>query len=183
MQLASYDVGNGYDEMFQPTGGPRQGAETLFERLEALWSGELRQYQNAAMVTMRNLGITFNVYGHEDGTEKVWPLDIIPRIGWSGGWRSACGPSTASSTTSPDGSEAGAGLDPHFPRAVLHCVDTAARSVHMITGSSDEQRITNEAEKRMGRLRSELQYTSIEDIFDEGLHEFIDRIQTRLNDV
>ena len=80
MQLSSYDVGSGYDEMFQTSGHPREGSELLFERLEALSSGELRQYQNAAMVTMRNLGITFNVYGHQDGTEKVWPLDIIPRV-------------------------------------------------------------------------------------------------------
>ena len=26
------------------------------------------------------MGITFNVYGHEDGTEKVWPFDLVPRI-------------------------------------------------------------------------------------------------------
>ena len=26
------------------------------------------------------MGITFNVYGHEAGTEKIWPFDIIPRI-------------------------------------------------------------------------------------------------------
>ena len=80
MRLSSYDVGTGYDEMFRTPGSPRQGSELLFQRLAALSSGELREYQNAAMVTMRNLGITFNVYGHQDGTEKVWPLDIIPRI-------------------------------------------------------------------------------------------------------
>ena len=28
---------------------------------------------------LRNLGITFAVYGHQDGTEKVWPFDILPR--------------------------------------------------------------------------------------------------------
>jgi len=26
------------------------------------------------------MGITFNVYGHEAGTEKIWPFDLIPRI-------------------------------------------------------------------------------------------------------
>jgi uncharacterized circularly permuted ATP-grasp superfamily protein len=26
------------------------------------------------------MGITFAVYGHEAGTEKVWPFDIVPRI-------------------------------------------------------------------------------------------------------
>ena len=27
-----------------------------------------------------SMGITFNVYGHEAGTEKVWPFDLIPRV-------------------------------------------------------------------------------------------------------
>ncbi|MGD8859522.1 MAG: circularly permuted type 2 ATP-grasp protein [Myxococcales bacterium] len=87
MQLSTYDVGPGYDEMFQTSGHPREGSQLLFERLARLTSGQLRQYQNAAMVTMRNLGITFNVYGHSDGTEKVWPLDIIPRIIAQSEWR------------------------------------------------------------------------------------------------
>ncbi|MGD8859523.1 MAG: alpha-E domain-containing protein [Myxococcales bacterium] len=73
-------------------------------------------------------------------------------------------------------------LDPHFPRSVLYCVNEAARSLRSITGTPGG-RHSNPAEKRMGRLHSELEYTAIEDIFDEGLHEFIDRIQTRLNDV
>lgn len=80
MLLSSYDATKTYDEMCDAAGSPRRGAQVLFGRLDALSSGELQDYQNAAMVTMRNLGITFNVYGHEDGTEKVWPLDIIPRV-------------------------------------------------------------------------------------------------------
>ena len=32
------------------------------------------------------MGITFNVYGHEAGTEKVWPFDIVPRIIESREW-------------------------------------------------------------------------------------------------
>ena len=27
-----------------------------------------------------NLGITFTVYGHEAGTEKIWPFDVVPRV-------------------------------------------------------------------------------------------------------
>ncbi|MDD9943969.1 MAG: alpha-E domain-containing protein [Myxococcales bacterium] len=73
-------------------------------------------------------------------------------------------------------------LDHVFPRAVLFCVDEAERSLRAITGAPPG-RFTNRAEKRLGRLRSELDYTSIEDIFDEGLHEFIDRVQVRLNEV
>jgi len=73
-------------------------------------------------------------------------------------------------------------LDRHFPRSVLHCVEAGSQSLHAITGSPLGQANTP-TEKRMGRLQSELEYTGIEDIIDEGLHEFIDRIQTRLNEV
>ena len=33
------------------------------------------------------MGITFNVYGREEGTEKIFPFDIIPRIVSAGDWR------------------------------------------------------------------------------------------------
>ena len=36
---------------------------------------------------MLNMGITFSVYGHAAGTEKVWPFDLIPRIVDAGEWR------------------------------------------------------------------------------------------------
>jgi uncharacterized circularly permuted ATP-grasp superfamily protein len=80
MLFSSYDASDTYDEMFANTGGPRRGTELLFDRLGRLTGVQLQHYQNTAMATMRRLGITFNVYGHEDGTEKVWPLDVIPRV-------------------------------------------------------------------------------------------------------
>ena len=46
----------------------------------ALSDGELQRRQKAADLALLNMGITFNVYGHEAGTEKVWPFDIVPRI-------------------------------------------------------------------------------------------------------
>ena len=46
----------------------------------SLSDGELQRRQKAADLALLNMGITFNVYGHEAGTEKVWPFDIVPRI-------------------------------------------------------------------------------------------------------
>jgi uncharacterized circularly permuted ATP-grasp superfamily protein len=80
MLFSSYDATTSYDEMFAISGGPRRGTELLFDRLGKLSGIELQHYQNTAMATMRSLGITFNVYGHADGTEKIWPLDVIPRV-------------------------------------------------------------------------------------------------------
>ncbi len=73
-------------------------------------------------------------------------------------------------------------LDADFPRAVRHCLDVAERSLRSITGTPVGT-FQNSAEKTLGRLRSELDYTAIDDVFKEGLHEFIDRLQLRLNDV
>ncbi|MAT73210.1 MAG: hypothetical protein CMJ58_27305 [Planctomycetaceae bacterium] len=69
-----------FDEMFVAAGEPRPICRHFAERLEAIPGEELRTRQQAAEVSLRNLGITFNVYGHEDGTEKVWPFDLVPRI-------------------------------------------------------------------------------------------------------
>src|ERR1700753_771878 len=80
MLFSSYDASSSYDEMFAKTGGPRRGTEMLFDRLGRMSGIEMPRYQNNAMATMRTLGITFNVYGHADGTEKIWPLDVIPRV-------------------------------------------------------------------------------------------------------
>ena len=73
-------------------------------------------------------------------------------------------------------------LDPLFPRSVHYCVRTALQSLHA-AAQTPEGTYNSKAEKRLGRLCSELDYTAIEDIFDEGLHEFVDRLQTRLNEV
>jgi len=50
------------------------------ERLAALSDQELTSRQQEAEFLLRDLGITFTVYGHEAGTEKIWPFDLLPRI-------------------------------------------------------------------------------------------------------
>ncbi len=73
-------------------------------------------------------------------------------------------------------------LDRLFPRAIMHCVDVAYHSLHAISGSP-EGTFWNVAEKRLGQLRSELAYTTVDEIIRTGLHEFLDALQTKLNDV
>ncbi len=80
MQFDTYETGEFYDEMFEQNGVPRPRARMLAQRLMSLSDGELQRRQKAADLALLNMGITFNVYGHEAGTEKVWPFDIVPRI-------------------------------------------------------------------------------------------------------
>lgn len=69
-----------YDEMFAGKGDPHASCRGFVERLEGVSVDELRNRQIAAEVHLNNMGITFNVYGHEAGMEKVWPFDVLPRI-------------------------------------------------------------------------------------------------------
>ena len=78
--FSDYDTDGFFDEMFDDRGVPRPPASLLASRLNSLAAGELIRRQKAADTALLNMGITFNVYGHEAGTEKIWPFDLIPRI-------------------------------------------------------------------------------------------------------
>lgn len=87
MKFSTYETEGFYDEMFESDGRPRARGALLARRLAALSAGELERRQKAADMALLNMGITFNVYGHEAGTEKIWPFDIIPRIIEANEWR------------------------------------------------------------------------------------------------
>ncbi len=80
MELSRYEIGTRYDEIFAEPGKPRVDAELLVRRLSTIDAEALFAHQQAAAARLRDMGITFYVYGHEAGTEKVWPFDVIPRI-------------------------------------------------------------------------------------------------------
>ena len=86
MHFRDYDTGGFYDEMFVRSGEARTGSRLLVERVEALLDGDLLRRQQAAEIALYNMGITFNVYGGEEGDEKIFPFDIIPRIIEAGEW-------------------------------------------------------------------------------------------------
>ncbi len=73
-------------------------------------------------------------------------------------------------------------LDPDFPRAIHHCLIMAEQSLRNISGTM-RGRFTNRAEKVLGRLLSDIDYITVEDIKSMGLHEFLDDLQTQLNKV
>jgi uncharacterized alpha-E superfamily protein len=71
-------------------------------------------------------------------------------------------------------------LDREFPRAIRFCLDEADNSLHAISGSAPGTFI-NLAEQRLGRLRAELAFCDVKTIINQGLHEFVDSLQTQLN--
>jgi uncharacterized circularly permuted ATP-grasp superfamily protein len=86
MNFHGYDPGGFYDELFDAGGAPRSGAALLIQKIENLSAGELHRRQEAAEVALLNMGITFNVYGEEAGSERIFPFDIIPRIVQASEW-------------------------------------------------------------------------------------------------
>lgn len=87
LNFSSYDTESFFDELIQPDGSPRQGAAVLVERLKALPDDDIVARQKAAEAAMYNMGITFTVYGNDEGTEKIFPFDIVPRVVEANDWR------------------------------------------------------------------------------------------------
>jgi uncharacterized circularly permuted ATP-grasp superfamily protein len=86
MAFEEYALDGFYDEMFASSGVPRPGCELLARRLHTLVDGELASRQVAAERALLDMGITFNVYGNESGTEKIFPFDVVPRIVEASEW-------------------------------------------------------------------------------------------------
>jgi uncharacterized circularly permuted ATP-grasp superfamily protein len=66
--------------MFQADGHPRPEAKLLAQVIESLPEGELLRRQQASEGALLHMGITFNVYGDRQGTERIFPFDLVPRI-------------------------------------------------------------------------------------------------------
>ena len=80
MRFQDYGLEGFFDEMFDEQGRPRPGNEAVIDRFNALPLEELKRRQQAAEKTLLQMGITFSVYGDEQGTERIFPFDIVPRI-------------------------------------------------------------------------------------------------------
>lgn len=86
VQFNQYDSGDFYDELFLEDGTPRVEAKPLIERLSSLSIEEIKRRQQAAQNALFKLGVTFNVYSDDQGTERIFPFDIEPRIVASQEW-------------------------------------------------------------------------------------------------
>ena len=87
MQFYDYDPGNFYDELFAEKGKPRSEAIPLVDRINALPAEEVLWRQQSAQIALFKMGVTFNVYSDNQGTERILPFDIIPRIVAAEEWR------------------------------------------------------------------------------------------------
>jgi uncharacterized alpha-E superfamily protein len=70
-------------------------------------------------------------------------------------------------------------LEKMFPRSIRYCVNEADRSLHAITGTPLDASDTV-LERRLGKLGAEYEYAVVEEILAEGLHDHLDRFQSKL---
>src|SRR5580693_3867436 len=78
--FVNYQLDTAYDEMFSSPGNAREHYRTLQQTLLKLPPEELRRSQQAADLAFLHEGITFTVYGSKEGTERIFPNDLLPRI-------------------------------------------------------------------------------------------------------
>jgi len=71
-------------------------------------------------------------------------------------------------------------LNEDFPRSVRFCVGELNNALRKISGVR-EGKFCNDAEKLAGRLAAELQFGAIDEIFEHGLHDYLDGLQAKLN--
>ncbi len=81
-----YWLDSAYDEMFQASSEPRAHYRDLYDLLRDVPLAEMRRRKQAADVSFLHQGITFTVYGRDEGTERIFPHDLLPRIVTSAEW-------------------------------------------------------------------------------------------------
>ncbi|MEG9435491.1 circularly permuted type 2 ATP-grasp protein [Edaphobacter sp. HDX4] len=86
MAMKTYLLDHAYDEMFASSEDLRQHYEPLLQLFSSLPPDELQRRKQAADLSFLNQGITFTVYGRQEGTEKIFPYDLLPRIITAAEW-------------------------------------------------------------------------------------------------
>src|SRR6202789_3037899 len=72
--------------MFAGAGELHKDCEPLLEHVSSLPAEELQRKKQSADLSFLNQGITFTVYGRDEGTENIFPYDLIPRIMTAAEW-------------------------------------------------------------------------------------------------
>ncbi len=76
----SYDPGVFFDEVFAGPGAVRPHYDSVIGSVGALDSQDFARRQHSADVAFLKQGVTFTVYGDDQGTERIFPFDLMPRI-------------------------------------------------------------------------------------------------------
>jgi uncharacterized circularly permuted ATP-grasp superfamily protein len=78
--FSDYDRGGFFDEVFDRDGEVRPHYRGVVARLQGLTPDDLERRESIRDALFRSQGITFTVYGDDDGLERTFPMDLLPRI-------------------------------------------------------------------------------------------------------
>jgi uncharacterized circularly permuted ATP-grasp superfamily protein len=84
--FGDYPLDQAFDEMRASNGDLRQHYRALAETLATLPADELQRRKQSADLAFLTQGITFTVYGREEGTERIFPYDLLPRLVTAAEW-------------------------------------------------------------------------------------------------
>ena len=85
--FGDYELGAAYDEMIGVGGKPRPHYQPLHDLLRQTKADDFRRRKAMTDLSMRQDGVGFTVYRAEEGIERVWPMDPVPRIIPAHEWR------------------------------------------------------------------------------------------------
>ncbi len=88
MDFRTYDPEKGhfYDEMFADLGKVRPEFQALIDGINEMPEGTLAARQSAAEAALLTMGVTFTLR-EDDGAERIFPFDVIPRLISAAEWR------------------------------------------------------------------------------------------------
>ena len=77
-----------YHEFYRDDFRPRDHYMPMWDHIQRTGQSLLDAKSREAHLTLHTEGVTFTVYANqEDGIERVWPFDILPRIITANEWR------------------------------------------------------------------------------------------------
>ena len=80
MTIADYRPNNVFDEMVDPRGRVQPYYKAVADQIAGMSSGDLEQKVKSLELLFLKQGVTFTVYGDQQGTERVFPFDPFPRV-------------------------------------------------------------------------------------------------------
>ncbi|MDP0497075.1 MAG: circularly permuted type 2 ATP-grasp protein [Verrucomicrobiota bacterium JB024] len=80
MHFENYTTDGFFDEMFEAPGKVRPHYQMLAERFDRLSDEDFEEKRQAVDLSFLRAGVTFTVYSDNQGTERIMPFDLIPRV-------------------------------------------------------------------------------------------------------
>lgn len=80
MLFENYQPLASFDEAFDPEGAPREHYRAILDRLGNVSPEEFQSIQRTLSLSFLKQGVTFTVYNDNEGTERIFPFDPVPRV-------------------------------------------------------------------------------------------------------